>query len=78
VRPIHELVPLIADVIQAHCPGSAARSDFMRACLHGHWEEVRHMVEGMLAEPWVLQGYQENRLREFHELLPTKDVSELA
>jgi hypothetical protein len=27
------------------------------------------MVEGMLAEPWHLQGYQENRLREFLELL---------
>jgi len=27
------------------------------------------MVEGMLAEPWHLIGYQENRLREFLELL---------
>jgi hypothetical protein len=27
------------------------------------------MVEGMLAEPWQLIGYQENRLREFLELL---------
>jgi hypothetical protein len=28
------------------------------------------MVEGMPAEPWVLRGYQEARLREFRELLP--------
>ena len=28
------------------------------------------MVEGMLAEPRVLRGYQEARLREFLELLP--------
>jgi len=28
------------------------------------------MVEGMLAEPWVLRGNQEVRLREFLELLP--------
>jgi hypothetical protein len=28
------------------------------------------MVEGMLAEPWVLRGYQEARLRDFLELLP--------
>ena len=27
------------------------------------------MVEGMLAEPWHLTGYQEKRLREFLELL---------
>jgi hypothetical protein len=27
------------------------------------------MVEGMLAEPWHLVGYQEDRLREFLELL---------
>jgi hypothetical protein len=27
------------------------------------------MVEGMLAEPWQLIGYQENGLREFLELL---------
>ncbi len=27
------------------------------------------MVEGMLAEPWHLRGYQETRLREFLELL---------
>ena len=29
----------------------------------------RIMVEGMLAEPWHLQGYQESRLREFLALL---------
>lgn len=32
------------------------------------------MVEGMLAEPWLLRGYQENRLREFLELLPVSQT----
>jgi hypothetical protein len=27
------------------------------------------MIEGMLAEPWHLRGYQEHRLREFLELV---------
>ena len=38
-------------------------------CVHGDWAEAKVMVEGMLAEPWHLIGYQENRLREFLELL---------
>jgi hypothetical protein len=29
------------------------------------WYEARSMVEGMLAEPWHLRGYQETRLRDF-------------
>jgi hypothetical protein len=29
------------------------------------------MVEGMLAEPWVLRGYQEERLRDFLRLVPS-------
>jgi hypothetical protein len=32
------------------------------------------MVEGMLAEPWMLRGYQEARLREFLELLPVTAI----
>ena len=28
------------------------------------------MIEGMLAEPWHLRGYQEIRLREFLALIP--------
>jgi hypothetical protein len=31
------------------------------------------MVEGMLAEPWHLQGYQETRLREFLELMQVQE-----
>ena len=31
------------------------------------------MVEGMLAEPWHLIGYQENRLREFLALLQMEE-----
>ena len=42
----------------------------MRACIHEDWHEAKGMVQGMLAEPWLLRGYQENRLREFLELLP--------
>ena len=34
-------------------------------CFNEDWEEVHAMVEGMLAEPWYLRGYQEVRLREF-------------
>jgi hypothetical protein len=70
LRAIYELVPVIGDVIDAHCPGTTARSDFMRACLRAHWDEAKGMIEGMLAEPWMLRGYQESRLREFLELLP--------
>jgi hypothetical protein len=75
LRAIYELVPVIGDVIDAHCPGTTARSDFMRACLRGHWDEAKGMIEGMLAEPWMLRGYQENRLREFLELLPMTEPS---
>jgi hypothetical protein len=78
LQAIYELVPVIGDVIDAHCPGTTARADFVRACLHGHWDEARSMIEGMLAEPWVLRGYQEIRLREFLELLPVTDTAEAA
>jgi hypothetical protein len=70
MQAIYELAPVIGDVMSAHCPGTAVRREFMRACLSGDWDEAKSMVEGMLAEPWVLRGYQENRLREFLNLLP--------
>jgi hypothetical protein len=70
MRAAYDLAPVIADVISAHCPGTSARQIFIRACFLGEWEEAKSMVEGMLAEPWVLRGYQEARLREFLELLP--------
>jgi len=69
MQSVYELAPVIADVISAHCPGTTAREHFVRACLGGHWYEAKSMIEGMLAEPWHLRGYQENRLREFLELL---------
>ena len=72
VQVLYELAPVIADVISAHCQGTRARADFVRACLLGEWDEAKEMVEGMLAEPWHLQGYQENRLREFLELVQVK------
>jgi hypothetical protein len=69
---VYEPALVIADVIAAHCPGTSARERFVTACLHGRCEEVRDMVEGMLAEPWLLRGYQESRLREFLHLLPCR------
>ena len=70
MQATYDLAPVIADVISAHCPGTSVRRVFIRACLLGDWEEVKSMVEGMLAEPWVLRGYQEARLREFLQILP--------
>ena len=70
MRTTFQLAPVIADIIAAHCPHTVARRDFMRACIHEDWQEAKGMVQGMLAEPWLLRGYQENRLREFLELLP--------
>jgi hypothetical protein len=69
VQALYELAPVIAEVISAHCPGTRARGDFVRACVHGEWDNAEVMVEGMLAEPWHLTGYQEIRLREFLEIL---------
>ena len=70
MQAAYDLAPVIADVISAHCPGTSARQTFIRACFFGDWVEAKCMVEGMLAEPWLLRGYQEVRLREFLELLP--------
>ena len=70
MQAAYDLAPVIADVISAHCRGTSARQTFIRACFLGDWVEARCMVEGMLAEPWVLRGNQEVRLREFLELLP--------
>jgi hypothetical protein len=69
MQAVYHLVLVIADVIAAHCPGTSARPNFIRACVLGEWEEAKSMVEGMLAEPWVLRFNQEARLREFLELL---------
>jgi hypothetical protein len=70
MREVYDLAPVIADVIAAHCAGTTAREQFLRACLGGHWYEARSMIEGMLAEPWHLRGYQEMRLRKFIALIP--------
>ena len=69
MQAIYALTPVVAEIISSHCPRSRARDDFVRACLFGDWGEVKAMVEGMLAEPWHLIGYQENRLRQFLALL---------
>ena len=66
---IYALVPVIADVIDAHYRGSKARETFVSACLNGHWNEAGAMIEGLLAEPRHLRGHQEDRLRDFQELL---------
>ena len=70
MKGVYELGTVIADIILAHCPGTSARERFLRACLVEDWDEVKSMVEGMLAEPWLLKGFQETRLREFLELIP--------
>jgi hypothetical protein len=69
MQPAYDLGLVIADVISAHCPGTSVRRHFIRACFIGDWTEAKSMVEGMLAEPWLLRGYQELRLREFLTLL---------
>ena len=70
MQAAYNLAPVIADVIYAHCRGTSVRQAFIRACFLGDWAEAKSMVEGMLADPWVLRGHQEARLREFLELLP--------
>jgi hypothetical protein len=69
MQVVYELAPVIAEIISAHCPGTRARKEFVHACVYGEWNDAMAMIEGMLAEPWHLRGYQENRLREFLELL---------
>ena len=68
MHALYELVPVIGDVIASHCL-SEARTRFVGACLSGDWDQARTMIQGMLAEPWLLKGHQETRLREFLELL---------
>lgn len=74
MRAVFELAPVIADIISAHCPGTSARSDFVSACIREDWYEAKSMIEGMLAEPWLLRGHQETRLREFLDLLQATDI----
>ncbi len=73
MQVVYKLTPVIAEIISGHCAGTSAREDFVTACLHGDWAEARAMVEGMLAEPWHLVGYQENRLRQFLALLQLEE-----
>ncbi len=68
MHALYKLVPVIGEVIASHCRAET-RSRFVRSCLAGEWIDVRAMIEGMLAEPWLLKGHQETRLREFLELL---------
>jgi hypothetical protein len=73
MQSVYDLAPVIAEIISGHCAGTRAREDFVHACLHGDWHEAKVMVEGMLAEPWHLIGHQEQRLREFLDLLQLRD-----
>lgn len=75
-RQFYDMMLVIADVISAHCPGTAARERFFRASLTDDWEEVRCLIEGMLAEPWHLRGNQEQRLQEFLDLVPVGSSSQ--
>ena len=73
-RTLDQMVLVIADIIAAHCAGTRAREEFVQACVRAQWAEAQAMVEGMLAEPWYLVGYQERRLREFlKKLLVAQD-----
>ena len=72
MHAVYEIAPVIGTIIGAHCRGTSVRREFLRACLCGEWFEARSMVEGMLAEPWLLRGHQEARLREFLGLLPAE------
>lgn len=76
MQAIYEFTPIIAAIISRHCPGTRAREEFVSACLYSDWAEAHAMVEGMLAEPWRLIGYQEHRLREFLELAQLKGAAE--
>jgi hypothetical protein len=69
VHAVFELALVIADIVSAHCPGTSARERFLNACIGADWNEATSMIEGMLAEPWHLRGYQEKRLREFLDLV---------
>jgi hypothetical protein len=69
MQALDKLVLVIAEIIAAHCAGTRARNEFVQACLRAQWAEAQAMVEGMLAEPWHLVGYQERWLREFLEFL---------
>jgi hypothetical protein len=73
MQAAHAMAPVIAEIISGHCPGTRARKDFVSACFHGDWRQAKVMVEGMLAEPWHLVGYQEQRLREFLDVLQLDD-----
>ena len=55
--------------------GNGRERGVRATCVHGHWAEATAMVEGMLAEPWHLRGYQEVRLREFLELVQVHEGS---
>jgi len=76
-RELYDMMLVIADVISAHCPGTTARERFFRASLTDDWEEVRCLIEGMLAEPWHLRANQEQRLQEFLDLVPIGSSSQI-
>jgi hypothetical protein len=44
VQIVFELAPVIGTIISAHCPETGAGKEFVRACVHGHWDEARAMV----------------------------------
>jgi hypothetical protein len=69
VQAVFDLALVIAEIISAHCPGTSARERFLQACIGTDWGEAVSMIDGMLAEPWHLMGYQERRLREFLNLI---------
>lgn len=75
---VYELVPLIADIISCHCPGTPTRKQFLQACMSTDWDEAKSMIEGMLAEPWHLRGHQERRLRDFFDMIRAAETPQLS
>jgi len=77
---VYDAALVIAEVICAHCPGTSARQRFLQACISTDWDEVGSMIDGMLAEPWFLRGFQdqERQLREFLELISAERATKAA
>jgi len=44
MQMVLDLAPVIGTIISSHCPGTGAKEEFLRACVHGHWDEARAMV----------------------------------
>ncbi len=69
------MVPVIAEIIGAHCAGTSARTEFVQACLRTEWSEVQAIVQCMLAEPWHLIAHMAHPDATIAMISGSKDVS---